>query len=50
VADPRHLTTEQILEVIDNAMGRREEISTGLRRTVAEVKRELFAALDGIEL
>ena len=50
VADPRHLTTEQILEVVNDAMGRREEISTGLRRKVAEVKRELFTALDGIEL
>lgn len=50
VADPRHLTTEQILKVINDTMGRREEVSTSLRRTVAEVKRELFAALDGIEL
>lgn len=49
VADPRHLTTEQILLVIGDAMARREEISAGLRHTMANVKRELFAALDGIE-
>jgi hypothetical protein len=30
-------------------MARREEISSGLRHTMANVKREIFAALDGIE-
>lgn len=50
VADPRHLTTEQILQVIDDAMGRREEIAMGLRHTMSEVRRELFSALDGIAL
>jgi polysaccharide pyruvyl transferase WcaK-like protein len=49
VADPRHLTTEQILLVIEDTMARREEISSGLRHTMANVKREIFAALDGIE-
>jgi colanic acid/amylovoran biosynthesis protein len=48
VADPRHLTTEQILDVVDDAMNRRDEIATGLRRTMVDVKRELFATLDGI--
>jgi colanic acid/amylovoran biosynthesis protein len=48
VADPRHLTTEQILKLINEAMGRREEISKGLRHTVAKVRRELYASLEGI--
>lgn len=50
VADPRLLTSEQILEVIDHAMGRRVEIATGLRDTMAEVKHDLFCAMDGIAL
>ncbi len=48
VADPRHLTTEQILEAIDGALRDRVEIASALRRTMIDVKRELFAALDGI--
>lgn len=48
VADPRQLTIEQILEAIDNALRNRIEIAANLRQTMVNVKRELFAALDGI--
>jgi polysaccharide pyruvyl transferase WcaK-like protein len=48
VADPRHLTIEQILETIDNAMQSRVEIAARLRKTMVDVKRDLYAALDGI--
>ncbi len=48
VADPRHLTTEQVLETIDSAMQSRVEITARLRQTMVDVKRDLFAALDGI--
>ena len=48
VADPRHLTVEQMFDTIDNALRKRVEIAAVLRQTMSNVKRELFASLDGI--
>jgi colanic acid/amylovoran biosynthesis protein len=48
VADPRQLSIEEILAVIDDAMNRREEIAAGLRRTMVVVRRDVFAAMDGV--
>jgi polysaccharide pyruvyl transferase WcaK-like protein len=48
VADPRHLTTPQVIEVIDGALRRRDQIATDLRATMVEVRRELLGSLDGV--
>jgi colanic acid/amylovoran biosynthesis protein len=48
VADPRHLSTQQIIDVVERALRDRESLSAELRQTMVCVRRELFAALDGI--
>lgn len=48
VADPRHLSVDQMLDAIDSALRNRVSIAVGLRETMGNVKRDLFASLDGI--
>lgn len=48
VADPRRLSTGQILDVVDGALSRRDEIAAALRAKMVEVRRELFASMDGV--
>jgi polysaccharide pyruvyl transferase WcaK-like protein len=48
VADPRRLSTEEVVAVVDDAMSRRDEIAAGLRQTMMVVRRGLSAALDGV--
>lgn len=48
VADPRSLEIDAILGIIDDTIERRAEIREVLRRTMMDVRRDLFASMDGI--
>lgn len=48
VADPRRLTGEEMIALIEQAMDRRGTISAELSKTMETVRRELFATMEGV--
>lgn len=48
VADPRRLTTEEILAVIDEAFAERQEIKAHLHKTMPVVKEQVFGLLSEV--
>jgi colanic acid/amylovoran biosynthesis protein len=49
IADPRQLTIEETLKIIDNALTAREEIKTHLQKTMPGIKENILGLLNGIE-
>jgi polysaccharide pyruvyl transferase WcaK-like protein len=49
IADPRQLTIEETLKIIDNALTARDEIKSHLQKTMPGIKENILGLLNGIE-
>ena len=50
IADPRHMSMEDILAVISNGLRQRAKLQEQLQATMIEVQRELLTCMDGVDL